>query len=60
MKDHLGLTADDWVIMRLIADIMRREDVSVRRAIDYLLKKHGTKNICIAIDWLNEERKNTK
>ena len=60
MKDDLGLTADEWVILRLLSDIMRREAASVRCAMDYLLKKHKAPNICIAIDRLHEERKNTK
>jgi hypothetical protein len=60
MKDDLGLTADEWVILRLLSDITRGENVNVRRAVDYLIKKHKAPNICIAIDRLHEERKNTK
>jgi len=60
MKDDLGLTADEWVILRLLSDIMRRETVSVRRAVDYLFKKHGARNLCVAIDRLNEEKERTK
>jgi len=63
MKPVKDLTAEDWVILRLLFFRLRPNDYEIRRlelhrSLEFLLKRHNPRTIVEAMEMISKEGRN--